>query len=510
MNRREFLVAGAAAVALPRANADTAHPLDHHLPATDSHYKRVKSYIEDTPVPQYHWASSKAYEEFRDMKFGVRIHWGIYSMAGYDKESWPFLNKTFAERQAYNQLYKQWNPKGFDADEWMSLFSESGLKMLAFTTKHHEGFSLFDTKTRVRSRTNWTAPGGPKIEACDLAYSVTETPFKRDIVREICGAAHKRNLKIALYFSHPDWYDADFRPYAAHPLQVPSSQKLDTEFAFAKQRLADRWVEVPDPTPLEVERMLKRHRAQLTELLTNYGRIDMLSLDMWLGPTVWPQLRETILGLRKLQPDVMLRARGIGNYGDYYTPEGFVPGSKENTNTPWMVIYPLGKGFSYDTDASRYKGTGWIVSNLVDTVAKGGSLQVGIGPDGNGKFHPAAIEQLKDAGRWLKVNGEGIYGTRSRDGAFWAEGDDVRFSRSKDRRYIYAFAQKWPGNSFSVKSVQAKTGSQIHMLGVTEPMKWTNDGTRGLAIDLPSSLQDETKRPCKYAYCFRIEGTDRA
>ncbi len=375
MNRRNFLLTtGAAAVSAGQMRGEGPVRRDHHLPETDRHYQRVKSYVEETPVPQYRWASTQAYEAFRDMKFGVRIHWGIYSVALYQKESWPFLSASFAERQKYNQIYKTWNPQAFHADAWMSLFQESGLKMLAFTTKHHEGFSMFDTKTRVRSRANWTAPGGPKMEACDLAYSIMETPFKRDIVGEICSAAHKRNLRIALYFSHPDWYDADFRPHVYHPLQVPSSAKISLDYEGAKKRLGDRLVIVPDPTPAEVNRMVMRHRDQLKELLTNYGQIDMLSLDMWLGPTVWPQLRETILEMRKIQPDVMLRARGIGNYGDYYTPEGFVPGSKENTTTPWMVIYPLAQGFAYDPDPAHYKGTGWIVSNLVDTVAKGGSF----------------------------------------------------------------------------------------------------------------------------------------
>lgn len=510
MNRREFLAASAAELSTRQLLGQGPHSLDHHLPGTDRHYQRVKSYVEDIPVPEYRWASTAAYDAFRDMKFGVRIHWGIYSVAGYNKESWPFLSKSFEERQSYNQIYKTWNPKGFDASAWMNLFSESGLKMFAFTTKHHEGFSMFNTRTRVRSRANWTAPGGPKMEACDLAYSIMETPFKRDIVGELCQAGHKHNLKIALYFSHPDWYDADFRPYVYHPLQVPSSPKLDIDFKGTKQRLGDRMVIVPDPTPAEVNRMIMRHRAQLTELLTNYGRIDMLSLDMWLGPAVWPQLRQTILDLRKIQPDVMLRARGIGNYGDYYTPEGFVPGSKENTNTPWMVIYPLAKGFSYDPDPAHYKGTAWIVSNLVDAVAKGGSFQVGVGPDANGQFHPSAVEQLKETGRWLKVNGEGIYATRARDGSLWAEGDNVRFSRTKDSRYIYAFAQKWPASSLTLKSIKAKEGTQIRMLGVTAPLHWRNDPTSGLVIDIPQNLQDESKRPCKYSYCFRIEGTDRA
>ena len=180
-------------------------------------------YIENSPFAEYHWAPASAYEAFQDMKFGIRIHWGIYSIWHRGAESWPFLAMSFEDRQAYNNLYKTWNPAGFDADAWMEIFKESGMKMFAFTTKHHEGFCMFDTKTRVKSRANWTAAGGPKMESCDLAYSIMETPFRRDVVKELCDAAHKRDIKIDFYFSHPDWYDADFRPYVCHPLQMPSS-----------------------------------------------------------------------------------------------------------------------------------------------------------------------------------------------------------------------------------------------------------------------------------------------
>jgi alpha-L-fucosidase len=509
MHRRHFLkstLAGISAASLLKPETRQ----EHRLPETDSHYRQVKSYVEEVPVPEYRWAPAQAYEAFRDMKVGVRVHWGIYSITGQAHESWPYLSMPFVERERYNQLYKTWNPVGFDADQWTNLFSEAGSKMFAFTTKHHEGFSMFDTKTRVCSRANWTAPGGPKLESCDLAYSIMETPFRRDVVKELCSAGHRRNLKIALYFSHPDWYDADFRPYCYHPLQVPDEQTLTGVPPKENERKGEIRSMTPDPAPAEVRRMLMRHRAQLTELLSNYGRIDMLSLDMWLGPAVWPQMRDTILRLRKLQPEVMLRARGIGNYGDYYTPEGFVPGSKENTDIPWMVIYPLGSSFSYDPHAENYKGAGWIVKNVVDTVAKGGNFQIGVGPNGNGQFHPEAVSQLKAGGRWLKVNGTAIYATRPRSGSLWREGDNLRFSRTKDDRFIYAFALDWPGENLAISSVQPKPGSQIRMLGFSDPLQWRQDSTRGLIIDLPSSLQDAPKRPCDYAWAFQIEGHDRA
>jgi alpha-L-fucosidase len=511
MNRRRFLMSTIPATAamsrgLSQALSQAAGAsgrVNHHLPTGDTHYRHVQSYVEEIPVPEYRWASDTAYERFRDMKYGVRLHWGPYSILGEPGESWPFLKLPFAGRQHYQSLYQTWNPQAFNADEWMDLFAACGMRMFAFTSKHHDGFSMFDTRTRVPQRTNWTAPGGPKIEPCDLAYSMMETPFRRDVVKELCEAARKRDIRIDLYFSHPDWYDADFRPYAFHPLQVPSSNTLTLDYPDVKKRLGGEEVIVPDPSPAEVAGMMARHRAQLTELLTRYGKIDMLCLDQWLGPAVWPALRETVLQLRKLQPDVMLRARGIGNYGDYYTPEGFVPGDKANTDMPWFVIYPLGSSFSYERAGENYKGAAWVIRNLVDTAAKGGNFMVGVGPDGDGRFHPTAISQLKEVGEWLKINGRGIYSTRGRDADAWSEGAGIRFTRTKDRRTIYAFALEWPGEKLLLHSVRLTGNGGIRMLGTDEPLKWSQSSS-GLEVDIPTGLQDESRRPCRFAWGFEI------
>lgn len=504
MNRRDFLHSSAAFLLASSNRLRANSSPQHHFP--ESSLRRTP-YIEEIPVPEYRHAPQSAYDAFRDLKFGVRIHWGIYSIWHRGRESWPFLSMSFADRQQYNQLYKTWNPTGFDADGWMSLFQESGMKMFAFTTKHHEGFSMFDTKTRVHQRANWTAPGGPTIESCDLAYSIMETPFRRDVVKELCDAAHKRGIKIDLYFSHPDWYDADFRPYVYHPLQIPSSLQLTSaqEMDEAKKLLGDRWVTVPDPTSEQAERMMTRHRAQLLELLTNYGTIDMVCLDMWLGRTLWPELRKTILQLRQLQPNVMLRDRGIGNYGDYYTPERVVPSDKQAADAPWFVIYPLGTDFSYEADAAKHKGTAWIVHNLVDSVAKGGGFMVGVGPSATGEFHPEAQRQLRATGDWLKINGEGIFGTRPREGTLWSEGDTIRYTQSKDRRWIYAFSLQWPGKELTLTSMRPRSRSTIHLLGFPERLRWNYEASRGLTVSLPDNLQDESHHPGQFAWAFKIE-----
>lgn len=478
------------------------------LPESDVHLSEVRSYIEEIPDSDYQQASEKAREEFKDMKYGVRIHWGLYTKWNLQEESWPFLKMSNEERQKYQELYKGFNPEGFNAMEWMQFFKKVGFKCFAFTTKHHEGFSLYDTKARVKRRVNWTSPNSPQIEECDFSYSVMDTPFKRDVVKELCYAARKYDIKIDLYYSHPDWYDADFRPYGFHPLIVPDFQDLLTkkEIDEISYRFEKRIpVPVHSLTKEEKQRMVARHRQQLEELLTSYGKIDMICLDMWLGADVWPEIRETMKILRKIQPDVMFRARGIGNYGDYYTPEGFVPGSKENTDMPWMVIYPLGNSFSYDPDERRYKGSEWVIRNLVDAVAKGGNFMVGIGPDADGRWHPKAVRDLEEAGEWLDVNGEAIYGTRPRPGTLYKEGENIYFTRTKDSRYIYAICAKWPGCTLNIKTVRPKEKTEIYLLGHERQLPWRYSEEDGLTVSIPVYLQDKCNRPCKMTYSFKIE-----
>lgn len=414
------------------------------LPITDAHYKCVKDYVENQPLTTYQKASARAIEAFNDLKFSVRIHFGLYSILNQSGESWPFLHMNYQKKAEYMQLINRFCPVNFDAEKWIAFFKQSGAKGVAFTAKHHEGFSLFDTDTRVHRRINWNAPGGPCLEECNTAFSVMESPFKRDIVKELCDAAHRHGLAIDLYYSHPDWYDADFAPFCSHPMTTTDQQELMSLEEYEESLGFPFKFHGSINDEQAYERMMTRHRRQIEELLTHYGKIDMLCFDMWLGKKVWPALRDTLFYARSLQKDCMFRARGIGNYGDYYTPERFIPNAPENTDMPWMVIHPLGRSFSYDKNASDYKGAGWIIQNLLDCTSKGGNFMVGIGPDATGAFHPEAIKQMEEAGRWLNINGQAIYGTRMLDRFYYQDhfkdGSATYYCVPKDRSCIYGIS----------------------------------------------------------------------
>ena len=437
--------------------------------------------------PRYQHAPPAAVERWRDLKYGLRISWGVYAMQGTEA-SWPYREMPDRQKQEYQELYKRFDPREFDAEKWIESFRRWGVTNFMIITKHCDGFSMFDTKTRVRSRVNYLAPGGPQLEPCDLAYSVMESPIHRDLIKEICDAAHRDRLAIDLYFSHMDWYDADFRMDAYHPFHTFYGQKYDN-------------LNYPE----EYHRAMLRHREQIRELLTNYGKIDMMCLDMWLPRWCWPELKETVMMARRLQPDLMIRNRGVGAYGDYHTPENWVPDSTRSRESelPWMVIYTLSGQFAYDPDGAKYKPGSWILENLVDICAKGGNFQVALGPDPQGNFHPQAIRNLEYVGDWLKVNGEAIYKTRPYK--YFKEGDLVRYTRSKDDKFIYAMSLKWPGERLTLKLVRPRAGSTITMPGVALRLHWQL-GWDGLTIDLPAAtLQEESRRPCKQIYVLKIE-----
>ncbi len=430
--------------------------------------------------PSYQHAPEAAIEAFKDRKFGIRIHWGLYCMISSDA-SWALAgaNKQFWD--IYNVFYQFFNPTSFDAGAWMDLFEQSGIRYFTFTTKHHDGFSMWPTGTTQESF-RLTSQGFSRgaienTEKVVQSYSIQDGPYKKDIVRSVVEAGRRKGMGVGLYYSHVDWHDPSFA-------WDPFNFYYDPHFTAESD--PERW-----------QRFIAQERQQVRELMSDYGRIDYLDFDIG-----WPQaaakdLAEITMMVRKLQPEVIIRGRGIGAYGDYYTPERQIPGGPSQGF--WKVIYPCGTAFSYRPN-DQYKPAEWIVESLIGITAKGGNFEVGFGPMPSGEWPPETVERLKYAGAWLRVNGEAIYNTRPRK--VFQEGKNIWFTSSKDGRFVYAINMGWPGEKFETQSVRAVPGSAIRMLGIDRDLMWRQDDET-LKITIPSSLAEH--KPCLQAYAFKIQ-----
>ena len=228
MNRREFVAASAAlaaTAALPAQDPGAPQPNPHGFPASVVH---GDSYIETTPIAEYHNAPGarlrgvSGHEVRRAHPLGHLLH--LASRRGVVAVSADVLRGPPA---VHDRSTKPGIPPLSTPTSGWTTFQRGGHEDVCLHLQAPRRLLDVRHEDPRRSRANWTAPGGPRIEACDLAYCIMETPFRRDVVKELADAAHRRDIKIDLYFSHPDWYDADFRPYVAHPLQVPSSAQLD-------------------------------------------------------------------------------------------------------------------------------------------------------------------------------------------------------------------------------------------------------------------------------------------
>ena len=432
----------------------------------------------------YVHAGEAAVDRWMDWKWGLRIHWGLYSM--WDgEESW-IIKKHVDDKQwqrNYYASYQQFNPTAFNTDEWMRMMRRAGMKYFSFTTKHHDGFCMWPTRTLQKGFRK--KDDGTFEEVVDH-FSIAETPFKRDIVGELVKAGRAQGLGVSLYYSHVDWHDWDFgwdNRYKCRNFWYDGSFTKKTDDP-------ERWAA-----------FIRKEREQITELLTWYGPIDTLCLDMSWPEEALPEAYDVARMARQLQPDIMLRNRGIGSYGDYETPEGEIPEDPNKVDRPWQVIYPCGGGFSYHKDGP-FKSREWILESLIDVVAKGGNFQAGFGPGPDGKWQQEMIDRVTHVGDWLKVNGESIFATRPY--LRYHEGSDLRFTRTKDRKYVYIISLRWPGEKLQSRLVKPRKGSRIRLLGLDRDLPWRQDGDN-LVIDLPEELQDEARRPCKQAYAFKVE-----
>ncbi len=338
---------------------------------------------------------------WRDAKFGMFIHWGIYSVpAGKWGNSTTYgewiMHSAKIPRATYSGLAKEFNPTQFNAEEWVKLAKAAGQKYMVITSKHHDGFAMFGSKAS--------------------AYNIVDaTPFKRDVLKELAEACRKQGMKLGFYYSQAqDWY---------HPGGAVSGNKdWDSSHVGSMEKYID---EIALP--------------QVKEILSNYGDVAILWWDTPMNMT--KSMTEKLAAVTKQYPQLITNNRlGAGMGGDLETPEQFIPA----TGFPgrnWEVCMTMNGHWGYNAWDDRWKTTKELAQKLVDIVSKGGNFLLNVGPNAYGVIPVVCQQNLLEIGEWLQLNGESIYGTSASPFPFLSWG---RATRKGQVIYLHVF--DWPTN----------------------------------------------------------------
>jgi len=456
-------------------------------------------------IPAQEPASNQAYisppdplvaeklEAWQDLKFGLLMHWGLYAQLGI-VESWalcsedqPFQDRGGVPYEEFKRMYfgliEEFNPRQFDPEPWATAAWDAGMRYVVFTTKHHDGFSMWDTKET------------------DFRITGPESPFRdhprSNVAKEIFEAFRQRGFMTGAYFSKADWHHPDYwSPLWATPNR---NNNYDT------RKYPEKWQSFRDFTYRQVE-----------ELMTTMGPMDILWLDAgWVRPdsTIndevrswgfdiarWEQdidMPRIVAMAREHQPGLIVVDRTVhGPYENYRTPEQRVPDSL--LPYPWETNLTMTQSWGH-TFQPRYKSARDLIHTLVEVVSKGGNFLLNVAPTPEGTFEDDAFERLSEIGRWMAVNGEAIYGTRPVPEL--PPQPSLRYTRAKEGGTVFVFAMEWPGSSLRLRGFDVPDGSRITLLGGQEPLDWSRDSS-GLLIHLSERMREASE----HVWTFRIEG----
>lgn len=450
---------------------------------------------------EYEWPADEAVkqklEKWQDQKFGIIIHWGLYAVPGMI-ESWALCSEDWIDRDStrsyddfkkwYWGLQKDFNPVNFNPEQWAKAAKEAGMRYVVFTTKHHDGFCLFDTK--------------------QTDFSIAKGPFQNnpraDVAKYVFDAFRKEAFMIGAYFSKPDWHSEDF--------WWPKYATPDRNVNYDIRKFPWRW-----------NRFRQYTYNQISELMNNYGSMDILWLDGgWVRPreTVNAEVRswgapippfsqdvdipKIAAMARKAQPGLLVVDRTVhGPYENYQTPEQRIPA--QQLDHPWESCMTLANNWGYVPN-DFYKSSAKVIHSLIEVVAKGGSLLLGIGPRPDGTLTNEALQRMAEIGVWMKRNGDAIYETRTvknyRDSSTY-------FTQNKKRGLYYALVClpegkplpstiEWKGNA-------PGKATKMTLLQTGETVKWKQSGNQ-TTVFLPSALLRKNEPLPALAFSFHPSG----
>jgi alpha-L-fucosidase len=348
-----------------------------------------------------------------EARFGMFIHWGLYALPA--RHEWVRSRERITDED-YARYFAHFDPDLYDPREWARAARSAGMKYFVVTTKHHEGFCLWDSKL--------------------TDYKATRTPYGKDLIRPLVEAMRAEGLRVGFYYSLLDWHHPDYTIDRFHPMRDDKSF-VDKAAARDLDRYADYLF------------------AQVKELMTEFGRIDTLFLDYsFSGPggkgrNEWKSER-LLKMIRELQPGIIVNDRldllGVPGGWDYRTPEQFMPREWvkfDGRPVPWETCQTFSGSWGYDRDESTWKSVRQLITMLVETVSKGGNLLLNVGPTGRGTFDGRALERLRGIGAWTEKNGRSIYAC-TRAPADFPKPDDCLLTYNPAAKRLYVHVLEWP------------------------------------------------------------------
>ncbi len=436
----------------------------------------------------------KKLDSFQQRKFGLMMHWGPYSQWGV-VESWSICSEDepWCSRNGrnyvdyvreYENLPKTFNPLRFDPQKWARAAYQAGMRYVVFTTKHHDGFCMFDSKYTDYKITDPSCP-----------FSIDP---RANIAKEIFTAFRDQGFMIGVYFSKPDWHHPD---YWAREWATP-----DRNVNYDPAKYPDRWQRFRDFT-----------YNQIRELMSDYGRIDILWLDggwvrpkatitddikSWAGMKPYDQVihMERIAEMaRQLQPGLIIVDRTVtGKYENYRTPEQQIP--DQPLDYPWETCMTIGTSWSFNPK-DTYKSARQLIHTLIEIVAKGGNFLLNIGPDPTGEWPAEAYDRLEQIGRWMRDNGSAIYYSRPHPPyqrgrfAFTALESGVVHAI-----YLAEDGETLPAE-WSLPAISLSEPEKIELLGYPKPLRWRRHNQE-IVVIIPKEVQNTPPNP--YAWTLRI------